>query len=85
MIEFIIDNRETLLKLWFENNLKKQPTKDNECIHPVYKKLLIGDIQINHPNITIIRKKNNKDLAASTKDGRYKEQKARMLANKQRT
>ena len=84
MIEFIIDNRENLLKLWFENQLKKQTLDDGKFIKPTYQKLLIGDIQINHPNITIIlERKTMKDLAASIKDGRYKEQKARMLANKQ--
>ena len=84
MIEFIIDNRENLLKLWFENQLKKQTLEDGKFIKPTYQKLLIGDIQINHPNVTIIlERKTMKDLAASIKDGRYKEQKARMLANKQ--
>ena len=82
MIEFIIDNRETLLKLWFENKFKNQ-SNNEDSIKPIYKKLLIGDIEINHPNITILlERKTIKDLAASIKDGRYKEQKARMLANK---
>ena len=48
MIEFIIDTRETLLKLWFENKLKKKSPENSECLKPVYQNLLIGDIQINH-------------------------------------
>ncbi len=85
MIEFIIDSRETLLRLWFENRLEKHPPSETpeKPIQPTYQKLLIGDIHIKHPNITIVlERKTIKDLASSIKDGRYKEQKARMLANK---
>ena len=46
MIEFIIDTRETLLKLWFENKLKKQSPENSECLKPVYQNLLIDCCRI---------------------------------------
>tara|TARA_Y100000591_G_scaffold132535_1_gene113547 strand:- start:285 stop:968 length:684 start_codon:yes stop_codon:yes gene_type:complete len=72
-MEIIIDNREKdLIKLLERNEIK--------CIK---KNLEIGDIQfIENDNIIyIIERKTINDLGASIKDGRYKEQKMRLLAN----
>ena len=72
-MEIIIDNREKdLLKLFKNNNV----THQNQNLE-------IGDIQfvINSEIIYIIERKTYDDLGASIKDGRYKEQKIRLLAN----
>ena len=72
-MEIIIDNREnSLIKLLEEN--KETFTKKN---------LEIGDIQFmeNNKLIYIIERKTINDLGASIKDGRYKEQKMRLLSN----
>ena len=72
-MEIIIDNREKdLIKLLETNEIK--------CIK---KNLEIGDIQfIENDNIIyIIERKTINDLGASIKDGRYKEQKMRLLSN----
>ena len=73
MMEIIIDNREnSLIKLLEEN--KKVFIKKN---------LEIGDIQFieNDKLIYIVERKTINDLGASIKDGRYKEQKIRLLSN----
>ena len=72
-MELIIDNREnSLIKLLEENNINFEK-----------KNLEIGDIQFieNDKLIYIIERKTVNDLGASIKDGRYKEQKMRLLAN----
>ena len=72
-MEIIIDNRENgLIKLLEKNNNKFEK-----------KNLEIGDIQYieNDKLIYIIERKTVNDLGASIKDGRYKEQKMRLLAN----
>jgi len=72
-MEIIIDNREKdLIELFKNNNIIHQN-----------KNLEIGDIQfvINNEIIYIIERKTYDDLGASIKDGRYKEQKIRLLAN----
>lgn len=72
-MEIIIDNREKdLIKLFEKNNIN--------CIK---KNLEVGDIQytLNEEIIYIIERKTFDDLGASIKDGRYKEQKIRLLAN----
>jgi len=72
-MEIIIDNREKdILELFKNNNIIHQN-----------KNLEIGDIQfvINNEIIYIIERKTYDDLGASIKDGRYKEQKIRLLAN----
>lgn len=72
-MEIIIDNRENnLIKLLEEDNIK--------CIK---KNLEIGDIQFieNDKIIYILERKTINDLGASIKDGRYKEQKMRLLSN----
>ena len=72
-MEIIIDNREKdLIQLFKINNI----------IHET-KNLEIGDIQfiVDNEIIYIIERKTYNDLGASIRDGRYKEQKIRLLAN----
>ena len=72
-IEIYIDNREReLINLFKENN-----------INIILKNLEIGDIiyKENEEIIYIIERKTFNDLGASIKDGRYKEQKIRLLSN----
>jgi crossover junction endonuclease MUS81 len=73
MMEIIIDNREnSLIKLLEENKIVF-----------IKKNLEIGDIQFieNDKIIYILERKTINDLGASIKDGRYKEQKMRLLSN----
>jgi crossover junction endonuclease MUS81 len=79
-INLVIDNRESKLITYLETQ-KEIPFEK--------KQLLLGDIQIfvnkNENNITpfidyVIERKTIKDLLASVKDGRYKEQKGRILS-----
>lgn len=72
-MELIIDNR--------ENSLIKLLQKHN--FHFTSSNLDIGDIQYKHNNqlIYIIERKTINDLGASIKDGRYKEQKSRILSH----
>ena len=72
-MEIIIDNREnSLIKLLEENKVVF-----------IKKNLEIGDIQFieNDKIIYILERKTINDLGASIKDGRYKEQKMRLLSN----
>jgi len=72
-MNIILDNRERdLIKLCNNNNI------EITC-----KNLDIGDIifEENNENIYIIERKTFDDLGASIKDGRYKEQKIRLLEN----
>ena len=84
MISLIIDSRETqLLKEIKERDLDIYKTK----IEVIQKQLEIGDIHIhftfNDNNyLFIYERKTVQDLISSIKDGRYKEQKARLLAFK---
>ena len=70
-MELIIDNREKIKEL-FE---KKEYIK--------YENLSIGDyhIKLNGNTIVIIERKTINDLANSIVDGRYREQKKRLLDN----
>ena len=72
-MEIIIDNR--------ENSLIKLLEENNEVF--IKKNLEIGDIQFmeNDKLIYIVERKTINDLGASIKDGRYKEQKMRLLSN----
>jgi len=73
MMEIIIDNREnSLIKLLEENKIVF-----------IKKNLEIGDIHFieNDKIIYILERKTINDLGASIKDGRYKEQKMRLLSN----
>lgn len=69
-MEFIIDTRENCIKDYF---------KDFEYV--TIKQLDIGDILIkyNQEIILIIERKTIKDLSASIRDGRHREQKKRLL------
>jgi len=71
-MEIIIDNR--------ENNIIKILETKEEFIK---KNLDLGDIQYiqNNDIVYIIERKTFDDLGASIKDGRYKEQKMRLLSN----
>jgi len=72
-MEIIIDNREKDLIQIFKTNNITYKTQNLE----------IGDIQfiLDTEVIYIIERKTYNDLGASIKDGRYKEQKMRLLAN----
>ena len=77
-INIVIDNRESKLITYLETK-KEIPIE--------VKQLLLGDIQftINNTENTsfidyVIERKTIKDLLASVKDGRYKEQKGRVLS-----
>ena len=71
-IELLIDNREIKIKEHFKN-------KDYVTI----KNLELGDIifKYNDDDVLIIERKTLSDLACSIKDGRYNEQKQRLLSN----
>ena len=67
-MSIILDNREKALFCYF-------PESDRE-------QLSIGDIHINFEfRKIVIERKTLKDLQASIRDGRYKEQKTRLLAS----
>jgi len=71
-MEIIIDNRETKIKDFFKN--KDYVKTEN---------LDLGDVVFKYNNevILLVERKTLQDLANSIKDGRYKEQKARLLGN----
>ena len=73
-MKIYIDSREQqLISLFFETDIKVEQ-----------KQLDIGDILITDDNeqvYCIIERKTIKDMLASVKDGRYKEQKLRLLSN----
>ena len=80
MINILIDNRETLLKDYFTKyNETQQKTKYNFT----FCNLDLGDIIIKKDEniILIIERKTIKDLFSSIRDGRYKEQKLRLINN----
>jgi crossover junction endonuclease MUS81 len=74
---FIIDNRETYIKEYFNSYKDKDKDKFKNI---TYKNLDLGDIIItlNDIPLIIIERKTIPDLLASIKDGRYKEQKQRI-------
>jgi len=78
-VSIIIDNRET--KLYTNLNERDLDIyKDKIIIEK--RQLDIGDIHINFNDITYIyERKTVNDLLSSVKDGRYKEQKHRLLAS----
>ena len=71
--KFIIDNREIYIKKYFNDNTDKFP-------NIIYKNLDLGDIiiEFNDIPLIIIERKTIRDLLASIKDGRYREQKTRI-------
>lgn len=75
MIKIVIDNRETNLYVLFQSS---------GSIIVERKQLDIGDVQIiQEEEIIVIERKTIKDLIASIKDGRYKEQKVRLQSQLQ--
>jgi ERCC4-type nuclease len=75
MLELIIDNREIVLY-----NIIKLWSIDNIIISQ--KQLELGDILILKDETKLLfERKTNNDLIASIKDGRFREQKARMLSS----
>lgn len=77
-IELLIDMREARLHGLLQQRLSPE---DQACIRVV--PLEVGDAEVRHtdPDIRIIiERKTEKDLGASLKDGRYHEQKARMMS-----
>lgn len=80
MITVTIDNRESQLINLFEQQTDILKEKNIEWTK---QNLEIGDIQIHNDQCTIsyiFERKTISDLAGSIKDGRYREQKARMLS-----
>jgi ERCC4-type nuclease len=73
-VRVVIDTRESRLYEVLQTSLPPEALS----VEP----LEIGDIQIQHDQFRIVvERKTEKDLAASIKDGRYREQKARLLAS----
>ena len=73
-MEFYIDNRETKIIEYF----KKNPS---DCIE--YSQLDLGDFMFKYNGVVIliIERKTIEDMASSIKDGRYREQKSRLVSN----
>lgn len=76
-MELIIDNRESIKKYFIEKNV--------EWVK--YENLDLGDYIFNYNKelICIIERKTIEDLASSIKDGRYREQKSRLIMNYPKT
>ena len=70
-MEFIIDHREKIKQLILDKNLE-----NTHC-----ENLDLGDylFKLNEENVIVVERKTIEDLASSIKDGRYREQKARLL------
>jgi ERCC4-type nuclease len=74
-----IDIRETSL---YNDIIDRDLDNYKDKIQIISENLLLGDIHITYKNIThIFERKTLQDLQASILDGRYKEQKARLLSN----
>jgi len=80
MLLILIDNRETKL---YNNIIERDLDKYKDKITIIKQQLDLGDIQIqiDNDNKIIYERKTMNDLLASIKDGRYKEQKERLLNN----
>ncbi len=80
LLEILIDNRENKLKVLFDNYVFKDNKQKPEI---KYSNLDIGDIVIRKDNqiLLIFERKSVPDLYSSINDGRYKEQKIRLLQN----
>jgi ERCC4-type nuclease len=78
-IKIIIDNREAAL---YNEIIERDLDKYTQQIHITKETLDLGDIHISFPDkVYVFERKNVPDLLSSIKDGRYKEQKARLLSN----
>ena len=74
-----IDMRETSL---YNDIIDRDLDNYKDNIQIISENLLLGDIHITYKNMThIFERKTLQDLQASILDGRYKEQKARLLSN----
>ena len=78
MLELVCDSRENKIKQLYDNNFT--PIKD---ISISFKNLDLGDFVFyyNGEIILIVERKTTCDLYSSIRDGRYKEQKIRLLNN----
>lgn len=70
-MQLVVDNRETEIKKYFE--------KSDKTV--IYENMDVGDIRIdcNNQLVCIFERKTIEDFAASIKDGRYREQKQRLI------
>ena len=73
-MELLIDNRESI---------RDQIKSNTVGMNITFANLYLGDylFKLNNENIVIIERKTIADYAASIKDGRHREQKARLLSN----
>ena len=79
MLNFYIDAREQQL---YNNIIERDLDKYKDNITFIKKQLELGDIIIEYDNIQMIfERKTMNDLLSSINDGRYKEQKMRLLSN----
>ena len=71
-MKLLIDNRESIKELFIDSE-----------INIIFDNLLLGDYIFNHDDqdIIIIERKTIEDYANSIRDGRHREQKARLLSN----
>jgi ERCC4-type nuclease len=77
-LTFIIDSRESSL---YDDIIERDLDIYKEKIEITRESICIGDIHIKHNgNTYIFERKTTKDLISSIHDGRYREQKARMLS-----
>ncbi len=78
-MEIILDSRENTLNKYI---LERDLDKYKDLIEIKTEQLELGDIHIKYNEIhLILERKTVNDLMASLKDGRYKEQKQRLLSN----
>ena len=78
-IAITIDVRETGL---YTNIMERDLDIYKDKIEIKSENLMLGDIHITYKDLTyIFERKTLQDLQSSIKDGRYKEQKARLLSN----
>lgn len=78
-LKIIIDNREHNL---YNNIIDRDLDKYKDLIIIIKEQLELGDIRIIYNNIDFIyERKTMNDLLSSIKDGRYKEQKNRLMSN----
>ena len=79
-VSIIIDNRESKI---YSGIIERDLDKYSNLITIEKQQLEIGDIHIKYMDLIFIyERKTIKDLLSSIKDGRYKEQKARLLSFK---
>lgn len=78
-IKLVIDSRESAL---YQNISNRDLDKYKDYLELQSEQLELGDIHIHfRENLLVFERKSISDLLSSIKDGRYKEQKARLLSN----